>query len=164
MDDYSKVICVFVDNGKKEYIVPERLLFARSDVFKAACAEPWQDGGEPIVRLPEISTNTMNLYLHWIYKGELYANVAIEDNATEPSSLWVTCITHWICGKVFGDVLLRNVAMNHLLKLLERDGELPAATDVALSWHHAPPESTLNRFMLDTYSTHLSNVVYLQES
>lgn len=158
--DYSKAIRILVGPEEKEYSVPECLLVEKSDFFRAACKKEWKEGLEHTVRLPETSPEALDLYLHWIYRNEVFIP-AKDKKVTPPVS--TSSIKSWIVGDKFGDTGLRNAAIDRLFNQYADDFHFPGPVGVTLAWDNASPESTLNRCILDFYATRLAKTNLIRD-
>ncbi|TID18390.1 hypothetical protein E6O75_ATG06466 [Venturia nashicola] len=100
--DWTRTITVRVgpeDSDTKrtrDFIVHEHILRAHSAFFEAALSHDWKESHQRIVKLPEGSPHTFDIYVHWIYSHKLEFTV----------KNLVTGIQDLIDAYILGDVLL----------------------------------------------------------
>ncbi|KAM0717910.1 hypothetical protein Q7P37_006242 [Cladosporium fusiforme] len=112
--DYSDILTILVGSDKKQFCVHKRRICNKSKFFKTSCKkERWLEGKTNTVALPDTEPDVFQLYLDWVYTGE----IGIEfrwDYRNAIDSAYKSLFGLWQLGDFLDDPLLRYTAMRHL--------------------------------------------------
>lgn len=134
---------VLVGVEKVKYTVHTDIICARSDFFKAACKEHWQEGQARVVPLPDTEPDTFQMYM------DLLCNRLVYDNASSSLPL----IKFYVLGNFLGDVKTRNQAMRLLLSPKQED--CPSTVSVDFVWKNTTSGSLLRKWAIDMIASRL---------
>ena len=144
--NYNDTVLVLVGVEKARFMIHTDTICARSEFFKAACNEHWQEGQEMVVPLPDAQPETFQMYMDLIFGSLAYDN--------ESSSL--PLIKLYILSDFLGDVKSRNRAMQLLLSPEQR--KCPSTVSVDFIWKHTAPGCLLRKWAVDMIAAKLGPV------
>jgi hypothetical protein len=136
-------LLVLVSVEKSRYTAHRDVVCSRSEFFKAACTEYWQEGQTRVVSLPDTEPGTFPMYMDLICDRLVYDNVS--------SSL--PLIISYVLGDFLGDIKARNQAMKLLLS--PRQANCPSTVFVDFVWKRTTPGSLLRKWAVDMIAAEL---------
>ncbi|OJD38061.1 btb poz domain containing protein [Diplodia corticola] len=159
------------------FLVHRKLICAFSPFFNAACRGPWKEHREGIVTLPEEDPATFELYVKWLYTGELVdcSSPTTEDedadNTADPqgqerkrtvegdpfaNDQFNTVYTILACAYFLGDVLLdhtfKNAVIDALIRRVKQTNRYPCAMAALVYENTSSWASPLRRLLVDFYA------------
>ena len=144
--DYNDTVVVLVGAGKTRFTAHTDVVRARSDFFKAACNEYWQEGQTRVVPLPDAEPETFQMYMDLIYNWLVYDN----DSSSLP------LIKFYVLGDFLREVGTRNQAMRLLLSPKQKN--CPSTVSVDFIWKHTAPGCLLREWAVDMIAAKLGPV------
>jgi hypothetical protein len=135
-------VLVLVGVERVKYTVHTDVICAKSDFFRAACKEHWQEGQAIVVPLPDTEPDTFQKYMDY-----LCDRLGSEDSSLLP------LIKFHVLGDFLGDVKARNQAMTLLFAPLHED--CPSTISVEFIWKHTAPGFLLRKWAVDMIAARL---------
>lgn len=140
--NYNDTISVLVGPEERSFVAHKDVICASSKFFKAACSTRWTEGQEKVVRLPTVKPSVFEMYMDWLYFGE------IAGNAT--GSRLNPLIHLSLLGDMVDDRDLRNKAMD-ALQITAYEGLVsPAPYQIRRIWENTCEGSMLRKWALDS--------------
>lgn len=133
--DYNDMITILVGPEKVKYTAHKDVLCARSEYFRVACSQKWQEGQEKVVPLPEIEEEAFQTYMDFIY------NLAIFDGEAESLPL----VKFYVLGDFLDDAKVRDKALG----LLIARRFCPSPETAHFIWDHTTSSSLLRQAAYD---------------
>ena len=118
------------------------MVCASSKFFRAACSTRWKEGQEKIVRLPTVRPSVFDMYMDWIYLGEIARNVTTQ--------LTAQLIELYLLGDMLNDTNLRNETIAAFQAHSYKTRATPSSSHIHRIWANTTEKSMLRKWAVDT--------------
>lgn len=146
------VVIVGQRENSRSFFIHCNLICTFSPFFNAACSGFWKESQESVVKLPEDYPEIFELYVKWLYTGEL---VKLSTNAEEEDYPEHTTLTVLACAWFLGDKLLdstfKNAAIDAIIERVRETNHYPCAL-ASFIYENTTEESPLRRLLVDFYA------------
>lgn len=147
-----------LDGANKKYYTGHKVILSRSsDFFKKACNKEWKEGQSKIIRLPEVEPEAFDIYLQYLYTGEVVATddelPEHRDGSREAQAQVVRL--HWILIETYllADMLLdtksKNAIMDAFIEILKDTKRLPDLDTITDVFRKTTDTSPMRRLLVD---------------
>lgn len=130
-----------ISYNERSFVVHKDVVCASSKFFKAACSLSWKEGQEGIVRLPTARPCVFEMYLDWIYFGEIASKVT--DWSMGP------LINLYMLGDMLDDKDLRNNVIVALQNGSYKARKITGTSHICHIWENTKESSMLRKWALD---------------
>lgn len=146
------------------------MICKKSDFFTAACSSAWAEGKEGVVRLPTIEPETVKLYIHWVYSGDVDLEVFDSTeakrqfpNSIRPADAFAS--TQLLRLHVAADMLLDrslgNRVIDRIIEMMEKKKKWLVNQEVLeLVWTHTKDGSKLRQCILDFFAAEVPSTSF----
>ncbi|GME35465.1 BTB/POZ domain containing protein [Neofusicoccum parvum] len=118
----SKIISVAVGGQTEPFLIHQDILCASSPFFRNACNGGWKESEEGFVTLPSHSPETFEVYVQWLYFGNMF----VEDQKDDYENLdWDIFIDAYILGDKLLDVDFRNALIDLAIRVEVHFDQIP---------------------------------------
>lgn len=135
---------MLVGEDEDRCIIHKSTACEKSPFFAAACSSRWIEGQEGIVRLPDHGPLSFDVFVHWMYSGELDIMKSRPDNT--PPYIYYSFVRVWELANYLGCPSLCNLAAS---SLIQRISEHPRRYPVKNCFDAAPPGSKIRALLVD---------------
>ncbi|EMC94153.1 hypothetical protein BAUCODRAFT_112939 [Baudoinia panamericana UAMH 10762] len=151
--DLSKSILVLVGKEEKPFTVPRSFLTKSSEFFVTCLNGAWKEASSKEVKLPDIMPDIFEIYLQWLYTGELvYTDQDLNDmpggDIILALAVYRALIRLAIAGDVLQDIPFRNAVVDATISVLPKIPILPSAGLINLAYENLPRAGGLIRLMV----------------
>ena len=111
--DFSDVITVLVGEQEKAFTVHKIYATKTSEFFTTAVNGNWREAKDGI-RLPEVEVLPFDLYVRWLYTGEMDLDLSMEGDVTTEiaGAVFAGLMDLYILGHFLLDPTFRNAAID----------------------------------------------------
>lgn len=172
-DFCDDVVTVLVGEAEKKYSIHKKVVCKTSGFFRGALRATWREATSKIVRLPTVNATSFDIYVGWLYTGEIATGGGDEDGDNDGGQTGVDGPDHDHVGRraqfnktmpllincyVLGDMLLDFTFCNTVTDETLRVGEVlnlvPRPEHVQQMWEKVPHGSNHCRLYVDTLAVH----------
>lgn len=154
--NYEDTMVVLVGTEEQRFLIHTAVACANSSFFKVSCSENWIEGQERLVRLPEHTAQTFEVFIHWAYSRELDLSTMDDEKLlAEAEQLFFTPPSYYNCAQVWslahylGSPELQNRVIDRMIeKLLVSDSGV-SNFSLQYIWSISPPDSPIRNLMID---------------
>jgi hypothetical protein len=123
LPDFTEEVTIIINEEQPDlaasFHVPEDLLTERSDFFQAACRNEWKEATSRVIKLPDVETDILSLYLFWVHRGKLALRNDPDldsDNSTDNAlNVQNSLVKLWILADRLTDVRLCNTVVDEMV-------------------------------------------------
>ncbi|KAK5729449.1 hypothetical protein LTR17_011979 [Elasticomyces elasticus] len=170
---YTDMITVLAGAEETPFIIHRINLCQTSEFLQSKCEE---DGAEDTVRVPAVRAPIFEIYVHWLYRGEIRLSVEVPRGASErraperqASESQSSASTHhlsdenidflllselYVAGISLIDQNLKNSAIDEIVMRMERWGTRQVKLSSALTqyiWQSTKTASTIRKLFIDYF-------------
>ena len=143
---------VLVGSEEQTFFVHAALLSKTSKIFAAATKEEWDQSGERVIKLPEETTETFELYVRWLYAGR----VVVKRQTDKITRGYEALAKLYALGERLMDATFQNCLMDGFLAgVKERDDDgltwWPTANHATVIFRSTTSNSPARRFIIDCF-------------
>ncbi|KAF2163581.1 hypothetical protein M409DRAFT_57463 [Zasmidium cellare ATCC 36951] len=136
-DEFKVVVGADVCVDTQSYNVPKNVLVKSSDFLRKACNKEWAEGQTKVVHLPEAKPKPFEIYLQYLYSGDVVLAEEIkfpaagdksEEAREDVTKAQVLVIDSYILADMLLDIDAKNALVDQLVFLTKRGRSLLPAS------------------------------------
>lgn len=157
---------MLVGEEEKRFVLHKAIVTTKSAFFRAACSGRFKESTDKIVRLPESDVASLEVYLQWIYTGNIVvvnAEEVTEEEAKDGSSRYLALAELYVLADHLDDIHLRNAVIDAIVDLRMAIGRCPPPKVPAVAYKETPEGSNLRKLLTDYY-TSCNDVKWFKEN
>ncbi|KAI9802100.1 MAG: hypothetical protein M1833_002021 [Piccolia ochrophora] len=163
----SKPVDVYVGPEQKKYTLHQTVLCSQSGFFRAAFEGSFREAVEDCIRLPDEDVATFELFIGWLYKGELDGSVTfgkpskclidstVFGNPGEHFIDWAVggkLFALYVMADKFGVRRLHNQIMDVFQAAFIPMGRYPRPSAIRTIYDVTAPGATMRRLITDVFA------------
>jgi len=121
----------------------------KSKFFEAATSsDRWREGSEKLIRLPEVRVAPFRAYIHWVYTGNIVAEIYWQVTIVNTAKEMQTYFDMYMLAESLDDGHLRTQAMDAMISKSVTWDSVPGPSMIEWIWTETPKASPLGTFTL----------------
>ncbi|KAK1048014.1 Ankyrin repeat and BTB/POZ domain-containing protein 1 [Friedmanniomyces endolithicus] len=160
---YLGTFTILAGAGETPFEVHKDTMCQQSDFFVASCSQAWTEGRKGIVKLPTVEPNTVKLYIHWAYTGNISLDL-LDDDPSASSKRWQTeqIVRLYIAADMFLDRFMKNKAMDTLLQRMDDGTYYLSRVPVSFVWENTITDSPLRANILHWWAATIERDYFIK--
>ncbi|KAK0253627.1 hypothetical protein B0A54_14338 [Friedmanniomyces endolithicus] len=160
---YLGTFTILAGAGETPFEVHKDTMCQQSDFFVASCSQAWTEGRKSIVKLPTVEPNTVKLYIHWAYTGNISLDL-LDDDPSASSKRWQTeqIVRLYIAADMFLDRFMKNKAMDTLLQRMDDGTYYLSLVPVSFVWENTITDSPLRANILHWWAATIERDYFIK--
>ncbi|KAK0248189.1 hypothetical protein LTR91_004039 [Friedmanniomyces endolithicus] len=160
---YLGTFTILAGDGETPFEVHKDAICQQSDFFVASCSQAWTEGRKGIVKLPTVEPNTVKLYIHWAYTGNISLDL-LDDDPNSSGKRWQTeqILRLYIAADMFLDRVMKNKAMDTLLQRMDDGNYVLSLAAVSFVWDNTISDSPLRVNMLHWWAAAIERDYFIK--
>lgn len=145
--DFTETIIICAGEEQKEFTVHKNVLTTSSSKFlRRMLSKDWRETRENRLRLPEARPVVLEVYLHWLYTGNVVLGLTSADADT------VVYVELYILGDYLNDMVFCEAIVDGLVGISRGPKHvLPSSTAVHLAWSKMSADSPLRAVIRELF-------------
>jgi len=145
--DFTETIVICAGEEQKEYLVHTNVLTTSSSkLLNRMLSNDWRETREKRLRLPETQPGVLEVYLHWMYTGNIILGPEPADASTECQ------VELYLLGDYLDDMTFCETIVEGLVELpCGSEHKLPSATAVRLAWSKTSVDNPLRAVIKEIF-------------
>jgi len=156
-------ITVIVGHERKKFEGPKCFLTGTSVFFKACCHGRWKEKTSREIRMPDSDLETWEVYLQWLYTGELFAYEDIDptsmsnaggggEQQSQVDKHFAPLLELALLADMLQDQEFGNFVVDELLRINDRLHRKPTLVDSQFAYAMLGSQNGMRRLLVDLYA------------
>lgn len=120
----------------------------------AVSSNGWREGREKLVRLPDTVPSVFQMYIHWVYTGEVAPEIAFSSTEVSSAQEQTAYFHGYLLADFLGDREMRNCIMETMISKCATWKGVPNAKFFCQVWERTPKGSPLRIFLVEYVFKH----------